>query len=64
MALCKVIKATEGWNYGDSVEAFDERLKELIDQGIVEVVVPDEPVNVVLTDEAPVAKKTRKKKGA
>lgn len=64
MALCKVLKATEGWNYGDSVEAFGDRLKELVADGVVEVVVPDEPVNVVLTDEAPVAKKTRKKKGA
>lgn len=66
MALCKVIKTTEGWNIGDHVEAFEHRLKELVDQGIVEVLVPDEKIEVALVDEvneAPVAKKTRKKKG-
>lgn len=59
MAVCRVIKATAGWNVGDTVEAFEHRIKELVDEGIVEVVISDE----VKKAEAPVAKKTRKKKG-
>jgi hypothetical protein len=42
MAVCKVIKKTEGWNVGDTVEAFGDRVNELVNEGIVQVVVPDE----------------------
>lgn len=45
MARCRVIKQGENWNVGDHVEAFDDRLKELVDKGIVVVEVPD-PVEV------------------
>lgn len=45
MARCKVIKQEEGWNVGDHIEAFDDRLKELVDKEIVVVEVPD-PIEV------------------
>lgn len=65
MALCKVIKTVPGWNIGDHIEAFEHRLKELVDEGIVEVIetdvfpeIPTEP-----SIDAP-KKRGRKKKGA
>ena len=41
MALCKVIKLYPGWNVGDHIEAFDSRLTELVESGIVQVLIPD-----------------------
>lgn len=41
MALCKVIRSIDGWNVGDEIESSGERLQELIDLGIVEVLIPD-----------------------
>lgn len=63
---CKVIKAVEGWNVGDYIEADGERLDELLNLKIVqkEVVevlpVPDE-VREVLADVVEVVKKKSKK---
>ena len=41
MAKCKVIKSYPGWNIGDNIEAYGDRLKELVDQEIVSIVEPD-----------------------
>lgn len=41
MAKCLVIKSSEGWKEGDHVEAFGDRLKELVDVGVVVVEVAD-----------------------
>ncbi len=46
MAKCRVIKSVEGWKVGDEVEAFGERVTELVESGIVVVEVPDEEVKV------------------
>ena len=59
MAICKVIKQTEGWNIGDTVEAFGARIDELIREGLVEVIVPDE----IKTDTVLEAPKRGRKKG-
>ncbi len=65
MARCRVIKSGEGWNVGDRIEAFDDRLKELVDNDVVVVEVSDvvpvpDEVKEILTD---VVKVVKKKKG-
>ena len=69
MAIVKVIKPVPGWNVGDQVEAFDERLNELVSAGIVEVLVLDVKSEVKIEVEIPVeepkveVKKSKKKGG-
>ena len=41
MAECEVLKDHFGWKKGDHVEAFEDRLKELVSNGVVKVLVPD-----------------------
>ena len=72
MAICKVVKQTGGWNKGDMIEATGDRLRELVVDGVVEVVIPDvieQPVEIVKDEEkiieSPVVEKTKlgRKKG-
>ena len=65
MAVCKVLRSTGGWNKGDDVELFGDRLLELAREGVVEIVIPDavvdEPVKEVVKEVVrPIKKRIRK----
>ncbi len=67
MAVCTVIKAGQGWNVGDKIEADGERLKELVDSKVVVVEVSDvipvpDEVKVVLADAVAFVKEKKKRK--
>lgn len=70
MAVCRVIKSVSGWNAGDSIEAFGDGLRDLVGQGVVEVIQPDEEKEEILDGAETVAeqpiekrKRGRPKKG-
>lgn len=68
MAECLVLKDYLGWKNGDHVEAFDIRLQELVNDGIVKIIVPDvesvKPVeNTEVKVDEPVIRRGRPKKG-
>ncbi len=45
MAVLKVLRNYAGWRVGDHVEAFGDRLNELLGEGVVEIVTPDASQN-------------------
>lgn len=66
MAVCLVLKGITGWNVGDHVEAFGERLEELKSLGVVSVLVEDKvevKEEVVIEVKPEVVLEKSKKKG-
>lgn len=53
MAICKVNKDYQNWKAGNLVEAFNGRLTELVQEGVVTVIKPDPQPQPELETEEP-----------